>query len=350
MQRFNDRIEKLLPTTAGTLSEIDSLKGQWIGGAQLSPQVLGRLKRSVLVTSTGASTRIEGSKLSDAEVEKLMRGLSMQKLVDRDAQEVSGYYETLVTVFDSREDIELTENNIKHLHRQLLKYSSKDEWQRGEYKKLSNEVVATDSAGNVVGTIFETTPSYLTPKEMSELVEWTNKALDQKSYHPLLVIANLVVEFLKIHPFLDGNGRMSRLLTNLLMLKAGYAYMPYISQEKLIEDNKADYYIALRRSQTSFKTSSETIEPWTSFLLDIIRSQAEQAIALLSGEAIEKLLSPNQLLVWKYVQTSNEATIQGITEATDVARPTVRQAVERLLALKRIERIGQGRATRYKKL
>ncbi len=100
MQRFNDRIVKLLPTTVATLSQIDSLKGQWIGGAQLSPQALGRLKRSVLVTSTGASTRIEGSKLTDAEVEKLMRGLSMQKLVDRDAQEVRGYYEALVAVFD----------------------------------------------------------------------------------------------------------------------------------------------------------------------------------------------------------------------------------------------------------
>lgn len=350
MQRFNDRIEELLPTTANVLSQIDSLKGQWIGGAKLSPQALGRLKRSVLVTSTGASTRIEGSKLSDAEVEKLMRGLSMQKLVDRDAQEVSGYYETLVTVFDSWEDIELTENNIKHLHGQLLKYSSKDERQRGEYKKLSNEVVATDSAGNVVGTIFETTPAYLTPKEMSELVEWTNKAFNERLYHQLLVIANFVVEFLKIHPFLDGNGRMSRLLTNLLMLKAGYVYVPYISQEKLIEDNKTDYYIALRRSQTSFKTSSSTIEPWTSFLLDVMRFQAEQAIALLSGEAIEKLLSPNQLRVWQYVQTVDVATIQDITETTGVARPTVRQAVERLLALKRIERIGQGRATRYKKL
>jgi Fic family protein len=350
MQRFNDRIERLLPTTANLLSQIDSLKGQWIGGARLSPQALGRLKRSVLVTSTGASTRIEGSKLSDAEVEKLMRGLSMRKLVDRDAQEVSGYYETLVTVFDSWGDIKLSENTIKHLHAQLLKYSSKDERQRGEYKKLENEVVATDQSGKVVSTIFETTPAYLTPKEMSELVDWTNKTLQEKSYHPLLVIANFVVEFLKIHPFLDGNGRMSRLLTNLLMLKAGYVYMPYVSQEKLIEDNKTDYYIALRRSQTSFKTPSETIEPWTSFFLDVIRSQAEQAIALLSGEAIEKLLSPNQLLVWEYIQISDEATVQGITESTGVARPTVRQAVERLLSLKRVERIGQGRATRYKKL
>lgn len=350
MQRFNDRIEKLLPITANMLSQIDSLNGQWIGGARLSPQALGRLKRSVLVTSTGASTRIEGSKLSDAEVEKLMRGLSTQKLVDRDTQEVRGYYETLVTVFDSWEDIVLTENTIKHLHAQLLKYSPKDERQRGEYKKFENEVVAMDQSGKVVSTIFETTPAFLTPKEMSELIDWTNKAFEEKSYHPLLVIANFVVEFLKIHPFLDGNGRLSRLLTNLLMLKAGFAYMPYVSQEKVIEDNKADYYVALRRSQTTFKTTNETIEPWTSFFLNVMCSQADHAIALLSGEAIEKLLSPNQLLVWEYIQISDEATVQAITGTTGVARPTVRQAIERLLSLKRVERIGQGRATRYRKL
>ncbi len=349
MQSFDDRIEKMLPTTAVALSRIDSLKGQWIGGARLSPQVLGRLKRSVLVTSTGASTRIEGSKLSDAEVEQLMRGLSMRKLVDRDAQEVRGYYETLVTIFDSWQNIELTENNVKHLHAQLLKYSVKDERQRGEYKKFDNNVVATDPSGQVISTIFETTAPYLTPKEMAELLAWTNQALDEARFHPLLVVANFVVEFLKIHPFLDGNGRMSRLLTNLLMLKAGYAYMPYVSHEKLVEDNKTEYYIALRRSQRSFKTADETVEAWTAFFLDVTESQATQAIALISGEAIEKLLSPKQLLVWQYTQTVDEATIQNITETTGVARPTVRQAVERLLALKRIERLGQGRASRYRK-
>jgi Fic family protein len=350
MNKLDERLEKLSFSTVSLLSQIDGLNGQWIGGARLSPQALGRLKRSVLITSTGASTRIEGAKLSDEEVEKLMRGLSMQKLVDRDAQEVRGYYEILATVFDSWKDIELTESSIKHLHSQLLKYSSKDERQRGEYKKLENRVVATDAAGKVVSTIFGTTAAYLTPKEMNELVDWVRVRLAERMYHPLLVIANFIVEFLKIHPFLDGNGRLSRVLTNLLMLQAGYEYMPYVSHEKLIEDNKTEYYIALRKSQTTFRTANETVAPWATFFLEIAQAQANQAIALLSAENVEKLLSPNQLLVWQYIQTVNEASVQDITEATSVARPTVRQAIERLLTLKKIERIGQGRTTRYRKL
>jgi Fic family protein len=185
---------------------------------------------------------------------------------------------------------------------------------------------------------------------MNELIEWTRNALSEKVYHPLTVTANFVVEFLKIHPFLDGNGRMSRILTNLLMLQAGYEYVPYVSQEKLIEDSKTDYYIALRQSQTTFKTKEETISPWASFFLQVCLSQVKEATSLLSAEAIERLLSPNQLLVWGYIQTVDEMTIQDITEATGVSRPAVRQAVERLLKLKKIERIGLGRTTRYIKL
>ncbi|MGH7240440.1 MAG: Fic family protein, partial [Candidatus Saccharimonadales bacterium] len=188
------------------------------------------------------------------------------------------------------------------------------------------------------------------PKEMHELIASVSAALAEKTYHPLLVIANFIVEFLKIHPFLDGNGRLSRVLTNLLMLQTGYGYVPYVSQEKLIEDHKTDYYVALRKSQGTFKTDTETVAPWISFFLTISHAQAEQAIALLSAESIEKLLSPNQLRVWEYIQAIDEASIRGITETTGVARPTVRQAVERLLEHKKIERIGQGRTTRYRKL
>jgi len=350
MNRLDERLEKLSLSTVSLLSQIDGLNGQWIGGARLSPQALGRLRRSVLVTSTGASTRIEGANLSDVEVEKLMRGLSVQKLVDRDAQEVRGYYEVLAAVFDSWEDINLTEGSIKHLHSQLLKYSTKDERQRGEYKKMENRVIATDNAGKEVGTILETTAPFLTPKEMNELVSWTKTSLGEKKYHPLLVIANFVVEFLNIHPFLDGNGRLSRVLTNLLMLQAGYGYIPYVSHEKLVEDNKTAYYQALRKSQATFRTADATVASWVSFFLEIGNAQAGQALALLVAETIEKLLSPHQLKVWRYIQTVDVAAIQDVTEATSVARPTVRQAIERLLKLKKIERIGQGRTTRYRKL
>jgi Fic family protein len=343
------RIEKISASLWSLISQIDELKGHWVGGASLSAQTLGRLKRSALITSAGASTRIEGAKLSDEDVERLMRGLSMTKFTDRDRQEVQGYYELLENVFHGWKQIPFTENSIKHLHKELLKYVSKDERHRGEYKKTENSVEMFDDTGKSVGVVFETTPAYLTPKQMQELLAWTSEAFAQKELHPLLVLGNFLIEFLAIHPFQDGNGRLSRILTNLLLLKAGYAYVPYVSHESLIEDNKADYYLSLRKSQKTLGTNREDIEAWLKFFLTSLLEQARQAIELLSQENIEKLLSPKQLLVWHFFDSSNEASPLQIAQATSVARPTVSQALEVLLRLKKIDRLGQGRTTRYRK-
>jgi len=332
------------------ISQIDELKGQWIAGAQLSPQALGRLKKSVLVTSTGASTRIEGSKMSDEDIEKLMAGMSIQKFTDRDVQEVKGYYELLDSVFTAWKTLKLSESAIQHFHRQLLNYVEKDALHRGNYKKKENQVHMVDDAGKSVAVIFETTKAWLTPKEMQELVEWTSAALEEKNHHPLLIIGNFLVEFLNIHPFEDGNGRLSRILTNLLLLKAGYLYMPYVSHEKLVEDNKPEYYLALRKSQKTIKSEHEDISPWLEFFFSILQSQAEGALKLLSEESIDKLLSPKQLGVWQYLQSVEEATPMEIAEKAGIARPTVNQALTTLLKLKKIERIGLGRSTRYKKI
>lgn len=350
MDRRDKRIDNLPQNIWSLINQVDHLKGQWIGGAKLNPQALGRLKQSVLVTSTGASTRIEGSKLSDEDVEKFMRGLSLQKFTDRDKQEVQGYFELLENVFTSWKHIQFAEGVIKQLHRELLKYTDKDGRHRGEYKKMENSVEAFDESGKSVGVIFETTPAYLTPKRMTELVEWAGYALKHEEHHPLLVIGSFLVEFLAIHPFQDGNGRLSRILTNLLLLKVGYEYVPYVSHEKLVEDNKSDYYVTLRKSQSSLGTECENIVPWLEFFLTVSIGQARQAIDLLSHENIEKILSPKQLAVWRHLETADEATAGDVAKAAGVARPTVSQAIDVLLRLKKIERIGQGRTTRYRKV
>lgn len=350
MDHRDTRIANLPQNIWALINGIDHLKGQWIGGGKLNPQALGRLKRSVLVTSTGASTRIEGAKLSDEDVEKFVRGLSLQKFTDRDKQEVQGYFELLEKVFTSWKHIPFTEGVIKQLHRELLKYAVKDERHRGEYKKMENAVEAFDESGKSVGVIFETTSAYLTPERMEELVEWTADALKRGESHSLVVIGSFLVEFLAIHPFQDGNGRLSRILTNLLLLKVGYEYVPYVSHEKLVEDSKADYYVALRKSQSSLGTERENIAPWLEFFLTVSLEQARQAIDLLSHENIEKILSPKQLAVWRHIETIEEATAGDVAKATSVARPTVSQAINVLLRLKKIERIGQGRTTRYRKV
>jgi Fic family protein len=346
--RFDTRLESLPANILTLIASIDELKGRWTAGANLHPQILGRLKQSVLITSTGASTRIEGAKLSDSDVEDLMRGISMQKFKDRDIQEVKGYFELLKNVFDSWQSIKLNEGTIKHFHQEILKYVEKDSFHRGQYKVTENKVQMVDAKGNIVGTIFDTTPVYLTPIEMQELVEWTIKAIKEQKYHPLLIIANFVVEFLKIHPFRDGNGRISRILTNLLMLQAGYLYMPYISHEKLVEGKKQEYYVALRKTQITFKSEKSDIVPWLTFFLNIILDQSKQAVELLTADNVEKTLSGKQLAVLEYLQKVKEATPGDIAEITKVARPTVNQVLEKLISIKKIERIGMGRSTRYR--
>ncbi|MFH0755239.1 MAG: Fic family protein [bacterium] len=349
MDHLNKRIKNISQKIWTLVNQIDELKGRWVGGASLNPQVLGRLKKSVLITSTGASTRIEGAKLSDEDVDKLMRGLSMQKFKDRDKQEVRGYYELLENIFSAYKKIPFTESSIQHLHKEILKYVKKDAHHRGDYKKTENQVEMIDETGKSVAIIFATTPAWLTPKEMHDLMEWVHEAFIKKEIHPLIIITNFIVEFLKTHPFQDGNGRLSRVLTNLLMLQNGYTYVPYVSHEKLVEDNKTEYYVALRKSQKTFKTETENILPWLEFFLNISLTQAKEAITLLSKENIEKMLSPKQLSVWQYLLTVKEATPGEIAKATDIARPTVSQALNILLRLKKVERIGQGRTTRYKK-
>ncbi|MFA7151507.1 MAG: Fic family protein [Candidatus Paceibacterota bacterium] len=348
--RFNQRFEGLPAEIWQTVSQIDEYKGRWIAGAQLNPQALGRLKRSVLVTSTGASTRIEGAKLSDEDIEKMMRGIDIQKFADRDKQEARGYYELLENIFNSWKSLQVSENSIKHFHKELLKYVVKDETHRGEYKKQENKVIMVNQTGESVGVLFDTAPAYLVPKEMQELVEWAQEAFKEKKYHPLLIIANFTVEFLAIHPFQDGNGRLSRILTNLLLLKHGYQYTPYISHEKLVEDNKPEYYLALRKSQKTFNSDREDIIPWLAFFFKILLKQSQIAIDLLSKENIEKLFSPKQLQIWEYFQQVSEAAPAQIAKATNIARPTINQALDKLLRLKKIERFGQGRATRYRKV
>lgn len=345
---YERRLENLPAEIWEKITQIEELKGRWVGGVQLGPQVLGRLKQSVLITSTGSSTRIEGARLSDDDVEKLMRGVSIQRFSDRDQQEVRGYFELLTNVFDSWERLRFSESLIKHFHRELLKYVEKDTLHRGDYKHQENKVFMVDAAGQSIGILFDTTPAYLTPKEMQELVEWTRDALRNRKHHPLLVIASFLVVFLQIHPFEDGNGRLSRILTNLLMLQAGYVYMPYISHEKLVEDNKPEYYLALRQSQRTFQTDNETILPWLTFFLDMALVQAKMAMGLFSEENIEKLLSPRQVEVWRYMQTKREVTPKELSDGLGIPRPTINQVLDRLLELDKIERIGLGRGTRYR--
>lgn len=347
---FDKRLQNPEPHIVGLIAAIDEIKGQFKAGLRMTPQAITNLKRSVLVTSAGASTRIEGAKLTDEQVEKVMRGLAVSKFADRDSQEVQGYLETLQNVFDSFQTLPLRESSITSLHNQLLKYSTKDNIHRGGYKKKENTVGVLGPGGKVIEIMFETTKAYLTPKEMQELVEWTSEALEKQRFHPLLIIANFIVEFLKIHPFEDGNGRLSRVLTNMLLLRSGYTFIQYVSHEQIVERRKDEYYLALRKSQETFKTEKDTISPWLNFFLSTVHEQATKALSYLEEEKVEDLLSPKQYEVWKYLSSIGEAAPNAVVKATGIVMPTVRQALGRLVEMKKVKRVGQGRGVRYVKL
>lgn len=332
------------------IAQIDSVKNSWKITNKLLPQTIERLTHSVIVTSTGASNRIEGNKLSDVEVEALYKNLRIKKFKTRDEQEVAGYLEMLQLIFQNYNDIPLKESTILQLHNDMLKYSDKDQRHKGQYKFGANRVEARDEKGKVVGIIFDPTPPHLTKKEMQELLDWFNEAVKVSFKHPLIIIANFIFEYLAIHPFQDGNGRTSRLISNLLFLKSGYDFTSVVSHEKIIEANKADYYLALNKTQSTWKTKKEDISAWLLFFLKTIKEQADQALKILQGDNIEYLLSEKQLELWRWALgiSKKEFSRKDAIEHLGFPARTVESIIKKLLDLKKLEKIGQGSATRYK--
>lgn len=332
------------------ITQIDEFRGLWKGSLRLSPQTLGRLKRSVLITSTGASTRIEGSRMSDEEVARLIQGLRSTPPKGRDAQEVAGYADLLGRIFDHWQTLKITEGQILHFHKILLNFSEKDKAHKGAYKTTDNKVVMRKEDGTEV-VIFEPTKPFLTKKEMDDVIYWLREEMERKETHSLILIANFIFEFLAIHPFTDGNGRLSRALTILLLLKTGYTYVPYVSLDEIIEEKKIEYYLALRRTQSKHKTKKEDITEWLNFLLDALLEQVKRAQAIMEEDQPEKLLSEKQLSVYQLFRTEtlSVSEISKLLKDT-IPMATLKQALPRLVTLKLIEKIGSGRGTRYRKL
>jgi Fic family protein len=256
---------QITPEVLALIAELDEFKGARRALGTLAPERLKALRHVATIESIGSSTRIEGSKLTDREVERLLAHLEIQKFDTRDEPEVAGYAEVMETIFHAWQDIPITENHIKQLLRDLLRFRERDERHRGEYKTLSNSVAVFDEQGIQIGIVFETATPFETPRLMAELVAWLNEARELKRTHPLLVIAVFVVVFLEIHPFQDGNGRLSRVLTTLLLLQAGYAHVPYSSLESVIENRKEGYYLGLRQTQGTIRTAAPNGQPWLLF-------------------------------------------------------------------------------------
>ena len=335
-------------TVLGLIAQIDEFKGAWKALGTLAPDRLLALRHVATIESIGSSTRIEGSQLSNQEVERLLDRLAIREFASRDEQEVAGYGELMELVFSAWEHIPLTENHIKQLHGDLLKYSIKDQRHSGHYKTHSNRVAMFDSQGRDVGTVFETASPFDTPRLMTELIAWYRNSQESASTHPLLAIAILVVVFLEIHPFEDGNGRLSRILTTLLLLQNGYAYVPYSSLESIVEQNKAEYYQALRRTQGTIRTKAPNWEPWILFFLYSLKSQVGRLQEKIEHERIIfSALPALSLTLLELTKKRGRITVKDAVSLTQANRNTVKAHLKRLLNAGLMKQNGAGRGVWY---
>ncbi len=331
------------------IAELDKFNATWEVKNSHNPEYLTHLRHVATIESIGSSTRIEGVKLTDREIESLLGKVGKQSFSSRDEQEVVGYAEVMETVFTNFQDIQISENYIKQLHRDLLRLSEKDQRHMGEYKKHSNSVEAFDNTGKSLGVVFETASAFDTPEQMRDLVYWTKEALEDNSYHPLIVTAVFNVVFLAIHPFQDGNGRLSRILVTLLMLKAEYSYIPYSSFESIIEKNKDSYYLALQRTQKTLKDKTDW-EPWLNFFFRSLKRQKDHLEV--KTNAIEKYsnLSEECALIMQYIEDNGRINLSKACELLpNVKKPTIKNRIKKLVDTGLIVRHGVGKATWYSK-
>ena len=345
---FTSDTIQITPELLSLIAEIDEFKGAWRALGSLAPERLSALRRVATIESIGSSTRIEGSHLSDRDVERLLANLEIKSFTTRDEQEVAGYAEVMETIFQSWEDIPLTENHIKQLHRDLLRYSEKDDHHRGEYKKLSNSVVAFDDSGKQVGIVFETASPFDTPRLMAELVAWLAETRELQRLHPLLIISVFTVVFLEIHPFQDGNGRLSRILTTLLLLKAGYAYVPFSSLESVIENSKEGYYLALRQTQGTIRNEAPNWQPWLTFFLRALQQQKRRLAAKVEREKLVLADLPELAVqILDHARQHGRVTIGDMIRVTGASRNTLKEHFRSLVEKGHLARHGTGKGSWY---
>ena len=342
---------QITPELLNLIAGIDEFKGAWRAFGTLAPERLSALRRVATIESIGSSTRIEGSKLSDREVERLLSKLEIQSFATRDEQEVAGYAELMQLVFESWQDIRISENHIKQLHQTLLRLSDKDLRHCGNYKTHPNHVAAFDENGKQIGIVFQTASPFDTPRLMSELIAWVEEQRATGHLHPLLIIAVAVIVFLEIHPFEDGNGRLSRALTTLLLLQTGYAYVPCSSLESVVEQNKEAYYLALRQTQGVIRTDAPDWQPWLAFFL---RSLAEQVRRLEKKVEREKVvlaaLPEHSLAIVEFAREHGRVTIGEAIRLTQANRNTLKMHFRALVERGTLKPRGGGRGAWYELL
>lgn len=324
------------------LSKIDRFDASWASIEKREGASLKQLKSIATVRSVGASTRIEGSKMTDDEVAVLIEKLSISKLEERDQQEVMGYFEALDTIAENFESIDITESQIKNLHKILMQHGDKDAWHRGNYKQVSNAVEA-NLADGTKQIIFRTAePGLATQDAMCQLFDWY--ASDQDTL-PLVKAALFVYEFLSIHPFQDGNGRLSRLLGSLLLLKNGYSWIQYVSFEHEIENRKTEYYKVLMQTQRN--RPGENVTEWLTFFISCLNNIQEQLLLKLEENKTDQPSSTREKRILFFIQNHPGCSSGEIAKKLDLVLATVKKTLSEMVVKGMITKEGRGKSTGY---
>lgn len=325
------------------ISEIDRFDASWSIIKHREGASLNQLRTMATIQSVGASTRIEGSKMSDSDVKKFLSQLDISKLEDRDKQEVAGYYTALEIVIENHDSLQVSKRDIQGLHKILMQYSRKDEWHRGNFKQHSNAVEAKLPDGSRQ-IIFETTPpGHKTDTAMERIIDWYNQP---NEIHALVKTAVFVYEFLTIHPFQDGNGRMSRLLTTLSLLQRGYDWVQYVSFEHQIESTKRGYYQALRHCQA--QRPNEDITEWIRYFMDSLLTVKKKIQHKVEQTNINSKMSPREKSIYEYIFQNAGCKSGEIAKELEIPNSTVKRMLSGMCERGIIEKTGKGPATNYR--
>ncbi len=342
-----DIIIKINPEILKLIAEIDEFKGKWTLLKNLKPKKLQSLQKTATIESVGSSTRIEGVKLTDPEINTLLSNIEIKSFSTRDEEKAAGYADAVKTIYDNYSNILFNENHIKQIHSILLKYSTKDMHHKGEYKKSHNHVEAFDPSGKSLGIVFETASPFDTPKLMKILIKTSTDLFNKNEYHPLLIISYFIVHFLNIHPFQDGNGRLSRIITTLLLLQNNYQYVMYSSLEHVIEENKDLYYQALRKSQKEIRNTNGHINDWTIFFLNCLKKQKDYLSKKIQIEQELDILPETKIKILELTKQQGKITNQQIVTLAGFNRNTVKVHLQKLVESKHLQKYGQGKGTYY---
>jgi|LakMenEpi03Aug12_release.lakeMendotaPanAssembly.Ray.scaffolds.fasta_scaffold26428_5 Fic family protein len=348
-------IPEISPEMLRLIAEIEEFRGRW--GAHSftlrnhSSESLEQMRRLATISSIGASTRIAGSSLSNQEVATLLANPERRPLSSQDEEEVAGYADAIRLVLDSWNSLTVSEEHLRQLHTVLLQHSAKgdkDHHLRGEYKRVPNHVAVVDESGEMKGTILETSSPAETPRKMERLLGWYAEAERSGELHPLLVTGMFIAWFLAIHPFDEGNGRLSRILTTLLLLRAGYAHVTYASLEQIIEGTMAFHDAALRKTQ---QTLNSPLPDWGSWLLFFLRSLVHQKDQLMARmDSREKVLPELTELASRLIRLLADVpalSVAAAVQATGANRNTVKATLRNLAARELLVARGKGRGAHY---